>query len=67
MDIMLVFSHITDLRASLPSNKYSRFPHLRGRVVLAIDNVDYTISPSFIFTRPESYIVARIQNINDLA
>jgi hypothetical protein len=61
-DIMLVFSHVTDLRASLPSNNFS-FKQLqvfllpRDYVVLANNMSNYTI-----LTNPESCTTACTRN-----
>ena len=49
---MLVFSLVTDLRASLPSNNFSRS--------FANNNFDYTIPSIGIFTGPKSCAVVSL-------
>jgi len=48
---MLVFGDLTDLRASLPSNKLFQ---------LANTGVGYGVTPFVIFANPKSCIIARI-------
>jgi hypothetical protein len=56
---MLVFSLVTDLRASLPSNNFSRS--------FANNDINYTIPSIVIFTGPKSCAVVSLWNDITLA